>query len=269
MDAPVKSITTLMSLRGKTALVTGAAGSMGQAITLRLAETGTTLLLADKDKRGLIALREMLRVEHPKVQVELFTTDLTSDRDMQRLWHSLNRREPDILINNVGAYTPREFTKSDEAFDREVLAINLQSVTTMCREMLRSRGSRGGTIVNISSAEAILPSKDTLVQYSVSKAGVLALSRSLARDYGHRGWKVNVVVPGGIRSGTSGATRTLLRQGLGVVRETWPLAGYLPVRRIGEPDDVARAVLFLSSDMSDYINGAVITVDGGWLGGLV
>ena len=117
-------------------------------------------------------------------------------------------------------------------------------------------------IVNVGSIEALLPFKEDLAHYTMSKAGVIALTRSLARDYGER-FRVNVVVPGGIV--TPGVLRTAKRMGLRAMTEAREFLKRLPMGRMGDPDEVARVILFLASDLSSYVNGAVIPVDGGFL----
>jgi len=148
-----------------------------------------------------------------------------------------------------------------------VMAVNLEAVLWMCQEFIRKRAQAGGAIVNISSIEALLPFKEDLVSYSVSKAGVLALTRALARDYGRRGFRINAIVPGAIRTpGTQGVVRTALqRVDFGLMKTGYDFQTRLALGRWGNPDEVARVAVFLASDMASYIQGAVLPVDGGFL----
>lgn len=253
-----------LSFAGKKVLVTGAAAGIGRAICARFDEAGATLVMVDSDARGLETTRKSLTGTAHELEV----IDLERKVDIDGLWARLSTRTlPDVLINNAGIYPMRDFLEVDEAYLRRTLDINLNATFWMCQNFIQQRGSRGGVIVNTSSVEAILPFKEDMVHYSISKAGVLALTRSLARDYGAQGFRTNVVIPGAI---TTPGTQALVRNA--ILRVSFKLAktGYafqqrLANRRWGYPDDVAKVVLFLSSDLAGYVQGAAVPVDGGFL----
>ncbi|GHF23652.1 SDR family NAD(P)-dependent oxidoreductase [Pseudolysinimonas yzui] len=253
-----------LSFAGKKILVTGAASGIGRAICTRFDEAGATLVMVDSDARGLQATLASLTGAGHDLQV----VDLEHKADIDALWTRLGTGSvPDVLVNNAGIYPMRDFLDVDEAYLRRTLDINLNATFWMCQNFIARRGSRGGVIVNTSSVEAILPFKDDMVHYSISKAGVLALTRSLARDYGGKGFRTNVVIPGAI---TTPGTQALVRNA--ILRLSFKLAktGYafqqrLANRRWGYPDDVAKVVLFLSSDLASYVQGAALPVDGGFL----
>ncbi|TRO49128.1 SDR family oxidoreductase, partial [Candidatus Bathyarchaeota archaeon] len=116
------------------------------------------------------------------------------------------------------------------------------------------------------SIEALLPFMEDLVHYSVSKAGVIALTRSLAREYGRNGFRVNALVPGGINTpGTRSVAKEITRFNFGLLRSGVEFRQRLPLGRAGDPDEVARMALVLASDLSSYVNGALVPVDGGFL----
>lgn len=245
-------------------MVTGAASGIGRAICARFDEAGATLVMVDSDPRGLdTTLASLSGTGH-----ELQVVDLEHKFNIDALWARLGRHDlPEVLVNNAGIYPMRDFLEVDEAYLRRTLDINLNATFWMCQNFIRQRGSLGGVIVNTSSVEAILPFKEDMVHYSVSKAGVLALTRSLARDYGGKGYRTNVVIPGAI---TTPGTQALVRNA--ILRLSFKLAktGYafqqrLANRRWGYPDDVAKVVLFLSSDLASYVQGAAVPVDGGFL----
>lgn len=253
-----------LSFAGKRVMVTGAGSGIGRAICARFAEAGATLILVDSNSRGLTAtLATLTGADH-----ESHVVDLEDKINIDHLWARLDEASlPDVLVNNAGIYPMKDFLEVDEAYLRHTLDINLNAALWMCQNFIGLRGSRGGVIVNTSSVEAILPFKEDMVHYSISKAGVIALTRSLARDYGNRGFRTNVVIPGAI---TTPGTQALVKNG--ILRLSFKLAktGYafqqrLANRRWGYPDDVAKVVLFLSSDLASYVQGAAIPVDGGFL----
>ncbi len=266
MRIPHRSIHELISLKGRRSLVTGAASGIGEAIAYRFAEAGADLILVDINTERLSQVRNYIK-ESYGVDVEAFQVDLSRKEEIDKLWESLKGEEPDTLVNNAGIYVFRNFLEVDEELLEKTLAVNLKSVFWMCHHMIRARGDRGGVIINISSIEAILPFAQGLVHYDVSKMGVIALTRALAREYGRRGYRVNAVVPGGIKSpGVERLRReAILKLKMDVIKTGMEFMSRLPLRRLGEPDEVARVALFLASDLASYVHGAVIPVDGGFL----
>lgn len=258
-----KPLADLLSLRGKRALITGAASGIGAAMSRRFAEAGAELELADIDTDGLKEIQAELAASGGKVST--YTVDLSRRSDIARLWASLQGREPDVLVNNAGVYPMKAFLDVDLAFLQKVADINLNAVFWMCQDMIRARGSKGGVILNVGSIEALLPFKDDLAHYSMSKAGVLALTRALAKDYG-KDFRVNALVPGGILTpGTRHVARDILKGHLGLVKDGVEFRARLPVGRFGDPDEVALMALVLASDLASYVQGALIPVDGGFL----
>ena len=160
----------------------------------------------------------------------------------------------------------RDFLDIDEAFFQKVYAINLESVLWMCQRMIEARKKKGGVIINVSSIEAILPFKKGMVHYDTSKAGVIGLTRSLARDFGDKGFRINVLLPGGIiTQGTKGAATEFFKGNISLAKTGYDFLTRIPMARLGEPDEIARATLFLALDLSSYITGALLAVDGGFL----
>ena len=261
----LKPLNVLISLRSKKTLITGAASGIGEAIALRFAEAGAYLYLVDINEEGLRAVAG--KVSELGVGAEVFKVDLSRKEEIDRLWVSLRGREPDILVNNAGIYLFKDFLEVNEGFLEKVINVNLTAVFWMCQHMIRSRKGRGGVIINIGSIEAVLPFAKGLVHYDISKAGVLALTRALAREYGKEGFRINAVVPGGIRTpGTEKLKReAVLKLRVDVIRTGMNFMSRLPLGRMGEPDEVARMVLVLASDLASYVQGALIPVDGGFL----
>jgi len=256
----------LISFKGKKVLVTGAASGIGRAIAQRFAEAGAVVTLLDTNPEGLsetVGCLEKGDCEHVTYKI-----DLSNKKEIDGFWSKLKRDDlPDILVNNAGIYPMENYLEVDEHFLEKILNVNMNSVFWMCQHFIKLRNKKGGTIVNISSIEAVLPFKKDMIHYGMSKAGVIALTRSLARDYGKDGFRANVILPGAIK--TSG-TQSLIKDAVLNVRFDLLKTGYdfqqrLACGRWGEADEVAKVVLFLSSDLASYVQGAAIPVDGGFL----
>jgi NAD(P)-dependent dehydrogenase (short-subunit alcohol dehydrogenase family) len=260
----LKPLSELISLKGKRALITGSAVGIGRAMAYRFAEAGADLELVDMNKRGLGLVRgELSRLGS---EIDIHKIDLSKEEEIGALWKELSGKEPDILVNNAGIYPFKNFLEVDDAFLSKVLAINLKSALLMCQHMIRRRLKKGGVIINISSIEAILPFAEDLVPYDISKMGVIALTRALAKQYGRNGFRINVIIPGGIRTpGTTAVAKDISRFNVGLVKTGVQFATRLPLRRGGQPDEVARIAVVLASDLSSYVHGALIPVDGGFL----
>ncbi len=254
------SLFELISLKGKEAIITGAARGIGRAIALRFAEAGASLHLLDVDEEGLRRVKE--EASSFGVNVKTYPVDLSRKEEIDSFWNSLEG-DPSILINNVGVYWMKPFEEVDEDFLLKVFRINFFSAWWMSWNFVRKRGKRGGTIVNVGSIEAILPFKSDLSHYSATKAAIMSFTRSLAREYAKKGFRVNAVVPGGIM--TEGVKEVAKKMGMRAIAEGKEYLKRVPLGRLGDPDEVARAVLFLASDMSSYITGALLPVDGGFL----
>ncbi len=254
-----------LSLKGKTALITGAASGIGRATSTKLAEANSNLILVDINEKKLESTEQEIKQLFPSIHLEIHTCDLASKNNIDQLWKRLSSA-PDILINNAGSYPEVDFLTLTDQKLREVLDINFSSVVWMCQNFIRHKRSKGN-IINIASIEALMPFKTGLIPYAASKAAVIALTRSLAREYGKKGLRVNVVVPGGIK--TPG-TKKLIRAALGRFRLDLIETGLifkkrLPLKRWGQTEEIANVILFLASELASYIQGAVIPVDGGFL----
>lgn len=264
MKNTMKPLSELISLRGKRALITGSAVGIGKAMAYRFIEAGADLELVDINKDSLNRARRELSQFEPDINTHV--VDLSKKEEINSLWETLKGKEPDILVNNAGIYPFKDFLEVDDAFLDKVMDINLNSVFWMCHHMIKRRGKKGGVIINIGSIEAILPFKEDLVPYSISKAGVIALTRGLAKEYGKNGFRVNVIIPGGIVTpGTKAVAKELTKFKIGLLKSGLEFKLRLPLGRGGQPDEVARIALVLASDLSSYVQGALIPVDGGFL----
>jgi 3-oxoacyl-[acyl-carrier protein] reductase len=259
----MKPLLEFISLENRTAIITGASAGIGRAIVLRFAEAGANLVLIDIDLDGLESLKKEIR---GITDLNLQCVDLSDKTEIDRFWNRLEGDTPDILVNNAGIYPFKDFLEVDEEFMRKVMDTNLNSVLWMSQHMIRNRIGQGGVIINVASIEALLPFMNHLSHYGASKAGVIALSRGLARDYGKNGFRINVLLPGGIvTQGTKSLAKSVAKLNLGLVKSGLEFRQRLPLRRAGNPDEVALMALVLASDLSSYVHGAVIPVDGGFL----
>ncbi len=264
MAEKLKSLAEMISLKDKKVLITGCARGIGAAIALRFAEAGADLELVDID---IECLNENLpQIAGFNTKVNVHQVDISKQNEIDKLWEKLKGQEPDILINNAGFYPFIDFREVDEVTLSKVSNVNLYSAFWMCQKMIKSRGDRGGVIINMGSIEAILPFATGLVPYNISKAGVIALTRVLAKEYAKKGFRINVIIPGGIVTpGTKNVAKELAKFNFKVLRTGMDFMRRLPAGRGGQPDEVARMAVVLSSDLASYVHGALIPVDGGFL----
>ncbi|HUY74589.1 MAG TPA: SDR family NAD(P)-dependent oxidoreductase [Candidatus Dormibacteraeota bacterium] len=241
-----------MSLEGRRALVTGAAGGIGSAIARDLDSLGATVIVADVNLEGGRQVAASLR-SGTALEVEL--TDPTSVAKLAQ--DALAGGPVDVLINCAGWERIVPFAESTpEEWDRQI-AINLRAPIQLCHALLPGMSERGwGRIVNISSDAGRVGSSGESV-YSACKAGLLGFTKTLARETARKGVTVNAVCPG--------PTDTPLLQS---VKEKSPnlieaLKRGIPVGRLGEPRDVAGAVAFLCTPRAEYITGQTLSVNGG------
>ncbi|MBM3707662.1 MAG: SDR family oxidoreductase [Actinobacteria bacterium] len=260
-----KDLYKSISLKGKKTLISGAASGIGRAISCRFAEAEADLVLLDIDEKGLQETKELLNIFN--CNITTYKVDLSKKEEIDLFWENAGENLPDILINNAGIYPFKDYLKVDESFYAKTLEINLNSVFWMCQNFIRKRENIGGVVVNISSIEAVVPFKEDLAHYSISKSGVIALTRSLARDYGRKGFRVNGILPGAIKTpGTENLVKlAITRLQFNLIKTGINFKSRLALGRWGKPDEVAKVVLFLSSDLASYVQGVMIPVDGGFL----
>lgn len=259
------SIGNHLRFNGKNVLITGAASGIGHATAQRFGEVGAHVILVDVNAKALQQLA--VKMQQKNYQVTTYTTDLGDKEAIDRLWDKLNHQPIDVLINNAGIYPFKDFLSLDEPYLEKVMRVNFYAVVWMCQHMIKRQLKKGGSIVNIGSIEAIMPFKKGLIQYAMSKVGVITLTRDLAREFGRKGFRVNAILPGGIISpGTKKAAQdAITRMDFGVISDAYNYKQRIPAGRLGQPDEVARMIIVLASDMASYVNGALLPVDGGFL----
>lgn len=244
-----------MQLEGKVALVTGASRGIGKAIALMLAENGADIAV---NFAGSTAAAEAVAAEIEKigrkailVQGDVSKADVCAeivDKVVSELGHI------DILVNNAGITRDTLLLRMKEEDWDAVLNTNLKGVFNCTKAAVKYMAKqRSGSIVNISSVVALMGNAGQ-ANYAAAKAGILGFTRSVAKEMAARGIRVNAVTPGFIKTDM---TSVLSEKVVAAMEASIPLA------RLGEPEDIAKAVLFLVSDNAAYITGQTLHVDGG------
>jgi len=262
----------LIDLSGRNALVTGGASGVGFAICARLAEAGAGLYIADVDAER--ARSACLELGEAGCRCRWGRSDVRDEAGVQQTVAAADREMDGIhiLVNSAGVYPRKPLVQiTAEEFER-VISINLTGTflyTRCVSETMMARG-RGGCIINIASIEALHPSSTEMSAYDASKGGVLMFTRSTARELGGHDIRVNAIAPGGIMTRGVAAQFGVREEQSEEERKAQikELKGFMRrivLGRMGVPDDVARAALFLASDLSSYMTGELIVVDGGYL----
>lgn len=240
-------------LKSKRALITGASRGIGRAIALSFAKAGADLALVYSSKSD--AANEVKKsCEAFGVRAEIYSCDVSNFDACKKLADAViaDFGGVDILVNNAGITSDKliALMKEDD-FDR-VIATNLKGTFNMIRHLTpHFMKARSGKIINLSSVVGLMGNAGQ-ANYSASKAGVIGLTKSVARELASRGVTCNALAPGFIV--------TDMTAGLG---SDHPLINEIPLKRLGSVEDVAKAALFLASPLSDYVTGEVIRVDGG------
>lgn len=253
-------------LSGRVAVVSGACSGMGRASARLLAAAGAHVVLGDVDASGLDDTASALEGADGRILVQ--PCDVTRSGDVEALVALASKElgRLDVMANLAGVIHDAPVLDTDESDLDRVLAVNLKGVYFGCQSAARvMQGQGSGSIVNMASSGAFTPIPQ-LSTYAVSKAGVVALTRTLAAELGRHGVRVNAIAPGYVEGGMT-ARHARRPDGsvdevrMGEIRERTRRRN--PLRILGRPEDVANALLFLASDASRYITGQVIHANGG------
>lgn len=239
----------------KTAMVTGASGGIGKAIALQLAKEGYDILLNySRNTEGAKVTKAL--IEEEGRQCHLLRADV-SDYDavegmMKEAFDTFGR--VDVLVNNAGIARDNLILRMSESDYDAVLGVNLKGTFNCCKHIARKMlKQRSGSIINITSIIGEMGNAGQ-ANYSASKAGVIGLTKSLAREFAPRGIRVNAIAPGFISTAMTDAIPD---------KEREAMISAIPLGSLGAPEDVANTTAFLASDLSRYITGQVIGVNGG------
>ena len=244
-------------LEGKTALITGAARGIGKAIALKFASEGANIaftdLFIDEEHGGLATEREIAALG---VKAKGYASNAADFAQTEEVVKKVQEDfgSIDILVNNAGITKDGLMLKMTEQQWDAVIAVNLKSAFNFihaCTPIMMRQ--RGGSIINMSSVVGVHGNAGQC-NYSASKAGLIALAKSIGQEIGRRGVRANAIAPGFI---DTAMTQSLPEN----IRKEW--IDRIPLRRAGKVEDIANVALFLASDLSSYVSGQVIQVDGG------
>ncbi|RMD81605.1 MAG: SDR family oxidoreductase [Candidatus Dadabacteria bacterium] len=248
-----------MRLKGKVAYVTGAAGGIGAAAARAMAREGAALVLADVQEQGVESLARELRQGGAKVLEQV--VDVSRSADVEAMVSACLSEfgRLDVAFNNAGVFAAGDgsVTETSEDVWDHVLAVNLKGVFLGCKYAIPAMlDSGGGSIINTASFVALMGAAVSQSAYTASKGGVLALTREIAVEFARRGIRANALCPGPIETPL---LAELLRDEAARQRRYV----HIPMGRLGRPEEIAAAVVFLASDESSYVTGAEFVVDGG------
>lgn len=236
----------------KTAVVTGAGVGIGRGIALEMAKTGYNVVVADLNgENAKQVTEEIVQLGAKSIAIKC---DISKSEEVANLFAQTTKEfgRVDVLVNNAGIYPFTPFEQMQESDWDKVMDVNMKGVFFCTKEAIKTM-PEGGRIINISSIASI-QGFSGLVHYCASKGGVNGMIRALALELAPKKITVNVVAPGAIRTPGAQSSEEAEKQ---------TVAG-VPLKRMGEPEDIANAVVFLASEKSSYITGQVIVVDGGW-----
>lgn len=242
-------------LKGKVAVVTGGTRGIGFAVVKKFLESGASVVLLGSKQESAVAAVASLKAENPDCPVDGLWPHLSDAAEVKEAFDTVRERygSLDILVNNAGiaamdslyAYKPEDFAR--------IMDLNVTAVFTCSQAAARIMKEQGGGVILNTSSMVSLYGQASGVGYPASKFAVNGLTRSLARELGRDGIRVNAVAPGVINTDMmTGVPEAILA----------PIVAGIPLGRIGEPEDIANAFLFLASDMASYVTGAVLSVDG-------
>jgi len=244
----------MAQLEGKTALVTGAARGIGQATALRLAEAGADVALCDLKAEWLAETAAGVRAAGRRA--ESYAVDVSDAAGVKSAVEAVaaDFGRIDILVNNAGITRDGLLLRMSEEDWNAVLDVNLKGTYLFTRAVARLMvKQRGGAIVNIASIIGLIGNAGQC-NYAASKAGVIALTKSVAKELAGRGVRANAVAPGFIRTSMTDKLSEETQQ---------RMLEAIPLKRFGSPEDVADVVVFLAGDAAAYVTGQVVNVCGG------
>ena len=241
-------------LKGKTALITGASRGIGKAVALKLAKDGCNIVINDISQAMEEAKKTVEEIKALGVKAIAVAADVSKFDDVKKMVEEVQKSHPkiDILINNAGITKDRTLKKMSQEEWNDVININLTSVYNVTHNVLPLIAD-GGRIINMASIAGISGNFGQC-NYAASKGGMIAFTKSLAKEVGKRKITVNAVAPGFIKSKMTDKIPVMMLE---------QIMELIPMKEVGKAEDVANAVAFLASDEAKYISAHVLRVDGG------
>lgn len=246
-----------MRLQNKTAIITGAGSGIGRATALVFAKEGAKVVVADWSQDSGQETAEM--VKETGGEAVFVKADVSKAQDIEQMARVCleNFGKVDILVNNAGIVKMGPLHQTSQEDWEAVLNVNLKSVFLACKAIIPEMLKQGqGKIVNVASIAGLV-GFENIGPYCASKGGIIALTKEMALEYAKNKINVNCIAPGVIKTAM---TKDMLSDPK--TRESFEIA--TPYPRLGEPEDIAFAALYLSSEESDFITGEILVVDGGW-----
>ncbi|MBM7553452.1 SDR family NAD(P)-dependent oxidoreductase [Thalassobacillus pellis] len=236
-------------LKNKTALVTGGANGIGKAIVEEFARNGFSVIFIDKDKE--MGQEVCRKGKEQGCQIEFKHCDVSDPIDVEKIFTEIkdDYDSIDVLVNNAGISKFKNFWEMKVTDWDEVISTNLSSIFYITKEAALMMKERGGSIINIASTRAAMSEPDTEA-YSASKGGIVALTHALAMTLSENYIRVNSISPGWIQT-----------ENYDSLREKDHFQH--PSKRVGKPEDIAKACMFLSKEENDFMNGENLVIDGG------
>jgi 2-deoxy-D-gluconate 3-dehydrogenase len=253
-----RSINEMLDLSSKVAIVTGGAVGIGKGIVQRLHEAGAAVVVADMNEGAARQTVDELNTNKPDSALAV-RVDVSNEDDVKAMVEATISRfgHVDILVNNAGIYPFKLFTEADAALYRKVFEVDMLGVFLCTQAVTRQMISQGGgKVINISSVDALHPTSIGLAHYDAMKHGVWGFTKNIALELAPHNITVNAIAPGvvatpGVADLSSGGSTAANVN--------------IPLGRVAEPDDIAKAVLFIASGLSDYMTASQVVVDGGLL----
>jgi 3-oxoacyl-[acyl-carrier protein] reductase len=244
----------MLELQGKVALVTGAAQGIGRTVALLLAQNGADIVVSDINLEK--AEQTAKEIEALGRRAMAIKADVANANDVERMVETILGKfgQIDILVNNAGIARDKLILRMTEEDWDAVLNVNLKGTFNCTKAVIRHMSKqRKGKVVNIASVVGEMGNVGQ-ANYAASKAGVIGFTKTIAREFAQRGINVNAIAPGYIETPMTDSLPEKVKE---------ELRRMIPMERLGRPEDVAQAVLFLVSEVSSYITGQVLNVNGG------
>lgn len=249
-----------MSLKNKVVLVSGGTRGIGYAIVKGFLDSGARVVLLGSRKESVDRALTKLKNENEAYEVLGYYPDLSKENEIVEMLEDVKKKlaaSVDILVNNAGISDAKSIYEYDDTHFADVMQVNVDAMfrlTRLCVPMMKEKGK--GVVINTSSMVSLY-AQTSGSAYPTSKFAVNGMTKSLARELGKDGIRVNAVAPGiTVTDMVKALDQSIIER----------MAANIPLRRLGESEDIANAVLFLACDAASYITGAVLSVDGGFVG---